>query len=266
MKAAAAARKSRREEAIAAWRLRIVVFALFVAVWELSARRMENLLIPTFTEMVGGFVRLVFVTGRVWEPLLISNQALVLGYLLSVVMGIPLGLAAGRSRWINRLMNPYIGLVLAVPVAPLIPILITALGLGLASRVVLVVLFAFIFITVNTRAGVRNVDPSLIEMAQSFGANEGQIWRKIVIPGAVPAIFAGLRIGLGRAIAGMVIVELLLVATGVGRLLLEFAGRLQADLVFATVFAIIVEAVVLVTAMQVVERKVAPWAHDVALG
>jgi ABC-type nitrate/sulfonate/bicarbonate transport system permease component len=233
--------------------------------WQISAARLGNLLIPTFTDMVGGLVRLVFVSGRLWEPLLISNQALVLGYFFSVLIGVPLGLAAGRNRWIDRLLNPYIGLLLAVPVAPLIPIVITALGLGLASRVVLVVLFAFIFITVNTRAGVRNVDASLIEMARSFGANEGQIWRKIVIPGAIPAIFAGLRIGLGRAIAGMVIIELLLVASGIGRLLLEFTGRLQADLVFATVFAIVAEAVLLMTLMRVLEQKIAPWAHGASI-
>src|SRR5207302_1447571 len=83
--------------------------------------------------------------------------------------------------------------LLAMPIAPFIPIVIIALGLGLSARVFIVVLFAFIFITVNTRAGVRNVEPSLIEMAKSFGASESQIWRRIVIPGATPAIFAGMR-------------------------------------------------------------------------
>ena len=173
---------------------------------------MKNMLIPTFTETINGFIQLVFVTGRIWRPLYISNQALVLGYILSVAIAIPLGLAAGRVKWIDRILNPYIGVFLAIPIAPLIPIAITALGLGLASRVAIVFLFTFVFIAVNTRAGVRNVDPGLIEMAKSFGASERQIWHRIVIPGAVPAIFAGLRIGLGRAVAGMVIVELLLVA------------------------------------------------------
>ncbi|MEE8121407.1 MAG: ABC transporter permease [Anaerolineales bacterium] len=260
--AAAAARGSRHKEAVAVWRLRILVFAVVAVTWEVSASRLENMLIPTFTEMLGGLFRLVFLTGRFWESLYISNQALVVGYIISVAIGVPIGLAAGRSRWIDRLFNPYIGVFLAMPIAPLIPIVIIAVGLGLASRVLIVVLFAFIFITVNTRAGVRNVDASLIEMGKSFGASEWQIWRRIVIPGAVPAIFAGLRIGLGRAVAGMVIVELLLVASGIGRLLLEFSGRLQSDLVFATVLAVILEALILLYAMRSIEQKVAPWAHD----
>jgi NitT/TauT family transport system permease protein len=223
------------------------------------------MLIPTFTGMLAGFVDLLFVNGRIWEPLLISNQALVLGYLLSIVVAIPLGLAAGRAKVIDRILNPYVGIILAVPIAPLIPIVITALGLELASRVMIVFLFSFIYITVNTRAGVRTVDPGLIEMAKSFGANERQVWRRIIIPGAIPAIFAGLRIGLGRAIAGMVIVELLLVASGLGRLLLEFSGRLQADLVFATVLVVIVEALLLLSTMRLVEKRAAPWSHDISL-
>jgi NitT/TauT family transport system permease protein len=247
------------------WNLRIWVFVLFALSWQLSAVFMQNMLIPTFTETIGGFVQLVFISGRIWEPLYISNQALVLGYLLSVVVAIPLGLAAGRLRLVDRILNPYIGVLLAIPVAPLIPIAITALGLGLAARVAIVFLFTFIFITVNTRAGVRNVDHGLIEMAKSFGANERQIWRRIVIPGAVPAIFAGLRIGLGRAVAGMVIVELLLVASGLGRLLLEFAGRLQADFVFATVLVVIIEALLLLNLMSFAEKRVAPWAHDISV-
>ena len=257
---------SDKQRKLSDWGLRIGVFIVFALSWQISARYMQNMLIPTFTETINGFIQLVFVSGRIWRPLYISNQALVLGYLLSIVVAIPLGLAAGRVKWIDRILNPYIGVFLAIPVAPLIPIAITALGLGLASRVAIVFLFTFVFIAVNTRAGVRNVDPGLIEMAKSFGASERQIWYRIVIPGAVPAIFAGLRIGLGRAVAGMVIVELLLVASGLGRLLLEFAGRLQAEFVFATVLVVIVEALLLLSLMRIAEQRVAPWAHDSSIG
>ncbi len=103
-------------------------------------------------------------------------------------------------------------------------------------------------------------------MAKSFGASEGQIWRRIVIPGAMPAIFAGMRIGLGRAITGMVMVELILVASGLGRLLLEFSGRMQSDLVFATVLAVIIEALALLAGMQALEKRITRWAPDISIG
>lgn len=258
-------RASKRCEVVTAWGLRAGVFGAVVLAWQIFAANTQSLLIPTFTETLHGLFVLFVRIENFWEFLYLSNQALLIGYAISVLIGIPLGLAAGRLKWLDRFLNPYIGVLLAMPIAPLIPIVIIATGVGLASRVAIVVLFTFIFITVNTRAGVRGVDASLIEMAKSFGASEFQIWRRIVIPGAVPAIFAGLRIGLGRAITGMVIVELLLVASGLGRLLLEFSGRLQADLVFATVFAVIGEALILLTAMRALEQKVAPWAHDVSV-
>jgi NitT/TauT family transport system permease protein len=246
--------------------LRILVFAAVVGTWELFLSTAQNFLLPRFSEMASALWRLLFSEARFWEALYISNQALILGYAVSLLVGLPLGLFAGRLRWTDRFFNPYVGVLLALPVAPLIPIVIIALGLGLAARVFIVVLFAFVFITVNTRAGVRGVDPSLIEMAKSFGAREGQIWRRIVIPGALPAIFAGMRIGLGRAITGMVMVELLLVASGLGRLLLEFSGRMQSDMVFATVLAVVIEALLLLTAMQRVEKRLARWAPDVSVG
>lgn len=238
------------------------MFVVFAAVWELYALELHSLLIPTFSQTMRGLFQLVFVTGELWEPLFISNQALVIGYLLAVIIGVPVGLAMGRAKWLENIADPYIKLMLAVPVAPLIPIIMMALGLGIVSRVCVIFFFAVVFITVNTRAGVRNVDPWLIEMAKSFGASEYQIWRKILAPGALPAIMAGLRIGLGRAVAGMVIVELLLVASGIGHLLLEFRGLFLKELLFAVIFIIIAESVILMFLMRVLEVKFAPWANS----
>ena len=211
------------------WSLRLAVFIAAVGLWELFVSTSQNFLLPRFTDVARGFFHLLFSEARFWEALYISNQALILGFAISVVIGIPL-------------------------------------GLGIAARVFIVVLFAFVFITVNTRAGVRGVEASLIEMAKSFGASEGQIWRRIVIPGAMPAIFAGMRIGLGRAITGMVMVELILVASGLGRLLLEFSGRMQSDLVFATVLAVIIEALALLAGMQALEKRITRWAPDISIG
>jgi NitT/TauT family transport system permease protein len=247
------------------WGLRLAVFIAAVGLWEFFVSSSQNFLLPRFAEITKGLFHLLFSEARFWEALYISNQALIFGFAVSVLVGVPLGLLAGRFRSMDRVLNPYVGVLLTMPVAPLIPIVIIALGLGIAARVFIVVLFAFVFITVNTRAGVRGVEPSLIEMAKSFGASEAQIWRRIVIPGAMPAIFAGLRIGLGRAITGMVMVELILVASGLGRLLLEFSGRMQSDLVFATVLAVIIEALALLVAMQTLEKRITRWAPDVSI-
>ena len=247
-----------RKEKLWALGLPIGVFIVFGIVWQLATLHSKSLVIPTFTDTMAGFYQLVFVRGDLWMALYQSDQALVLGYLISVAIGVPLGLAMARSKWLENMAEPYTHMFLAMPTAPLIPLIMMGLGLGLASRVMIVVLFAFIYITINTRAGVRNVDNSLIEMAKSFGANEAQIWLRILIPGAVPAILTGLRIGLGRAINGMVAAELLLVASGIGNLLLEFRGSFEGGLLFATVFVVALQAVVLLAVMQMLERRLTP--------
>jgi len=248
------------------WGLRLAVLATAAALWEYFLSHSQNFLLPTFSHIATGLFHLIFLEPRFWEALYISNQALIFGYAAAVMIGVPLGLMAARLPWMDRLLNPYFAVLLVMPVAPLIPIVIIALGLGLAARVFIVVSFALVFITINTRAGVRSIEPTLIEMAKSFGATESQIWRRIIVPGALPAIFVGLRIGLGRAITGMVMVELILVASGLGRLLLEFSGRMQSDMVFATVLAVIIEALALLSVMQILERKIAPWAPDISIG
>lgn len=235
------------------------MFVGFIAFWQLAAVISRNIGIPTFTATVEATWDLMVVDRRIWGALLDSNQTLFLGFVLSAAAAVPLGLAAGRSKALDRLLNPYTAILLAIPVAPLIPISIAAFGLSLAARVTIVVLFCVIFIYVNTRAGVRSVDHRLVEMATSFGASERTIWQKVVIPAAMPAMFAGLRIGLGRALTGMVAVELLLYATGVGRLLLEYRDKLEPAYVFATVGFVIAEALILLELARFIERKVAPW-------
>lgn len=258
MSTTVAKRPGERKEKLWALGLPIAVFIVFGIVWQLATLHSQSLVIPTFTETMVGLYRLVFVRGDLWMALYQSNQALVLGYLISVAIGLPFGLAMARADWLENIAEPYTHMLLAMPTAPLIPLIMMALGLGLASRVMIVVLFTFIYITINTRAGVRNVDSSLIEMAKSFGANEAQIWQRILIPGAVPAILAGLRIGLGRAINGMVAAELLLVASGIGNLLLEFRAAFEGGLLFATVFVVALQAVVLLAFMQMLEQRLAP--------
>lgn len=264
MAAATGIERARRREAAIAWAIRVGTFVVFATLWELAVARVDNPVLATFTGTIRGFIDLAFVTGDLWAPFWTSNQAMVIGYALAIVTAIPVGLAAGRYKTLDRMSDPYLAIFLAVPVAPLIPVVIVALGLGLASRVLIVYFFVFVFLAINTRAGVRTIDQALPQMAKSFGANELETWRMVIMPGAFPAIFAGLRIGLGRAIAGMVIVELLLVASGIGRLLLESSGKLKGDRLHGLVLAVILEALIFLGVMRAIERRAMPWADDAA--
>jgi NitT/TauT family transport system permease protein len=204
-------------------------------------------------------------TPRLWQALWLSHQALLLGFGSAAVIGVGAGLLMGRWRAADVLVDPYLTILLVTPMSALIPVVIITFGLDLLARALVVLCFAVVVIAVSTRTGIRTLDPSWIEMVQSFGATERQLWSSVVLPGALPAIMTGLRLGLARAFTGMVAVELLLVAVGVGRLILDFQGAFEAGAVYATVMVLVAESVVLIQVLRVVERRLAPWADQVAV-
>ena len=248
----------------APWLYRLGVLAVVGALWEFGALAADSLFIPTFTGTAAAVVGLA-ADPEVWGAFLISNEALLYGFVASVVIGIPLGFGAARLRGVEGFIDPYLSILLVVPMAAMIPILLMSMGIGLAPRVVLVFLFAFPVLVVNARAGVRQVEPTLIEMATSFGASERDIWRRILLPGSVPPIMAGIRLALGRAVTAMVIVELLMVSVGIGRLILQFRGFFRAEELYGVVVLVVVEALILISLARVVERRVAPWARKTTL-
>lgn len=239
--------------------LRLGSLVVFALLWEIGANAADSILIPTFSSTVVGLWELAFVTGELWPALGISNLALLIGYIVAVVIAVPLGLASARWRVFDRILSPISAAALALPIAPLIPIILVALGIGLGAKVFVIVLFAWVYIVTNVRAGVRQVPKTLGEMATSFGASEGQVWWRILIPGSIPAIFSGLRIGLSRAFAGMVIVELIMLPLGIGAIMLDFRGTFQSDLLYATTIAVVIEGVILSSAMQAIERRIMKW-------
>lgn len=237
----------------------VLTFLVFAVAWQVYGTFWGGLLVPTFTETVVAFAHLV-TTPEFWDAFFVSNQALVLGFLGAIVIGIPVGVLLGRYRLLERLTDVYLSILLVTPMAAIIPLLIMSVGFGLLSRVILVTLFAVVMVIVNVRAGVRQVDPSLIQMARSYGAREPQVWREVLIPGSLPAIMTGIRLGLGRAVTGMVIVELLMVSLALGGLILEYRGMFNAPNLYAVIVAILLEALALISVAQWLERKVTPWA------
>jgi len=240
---------------------RIVAFLVFAGLWQAFATSANSLLIPTFTATVSAFLRLI-ASSELWRALLVSNQALVIGFGASVVIGIPVGLLIGRFRILEKVADPYVSIMLVTPMAAIIPLMVMSVGIGLASRAMLVALFALPMVIVNTRAGVRQVDDRLVEMARSYNATERQIWTRILLRGAMPGVMAGVRIGLGRGITGMVVVELLMVSVGLGGLILEYRAFFRTADLYAVVIVVVLEALVLVSVAHRIERRMVPWAGD----
>jgi NitT/TauT family transport system permease protein len=245
------------------WTVRIASFSLFALAWELFARRVHSLLMPSFTETLAALTKLVF-TRQLWAALWVSNQAMLLGFCLAAIVGIWVGLLMGRWPVAEKILDPYISILLVTPMSAVIPVVIMVAGLGIVSRVIVVFSFAVATIIVNTRAGLKTLDPSWIEMTHSFGASERQLWLRVLLRGARPAILLGLRLGLIRAVSGMITMELLLLAAGVGRMILDFQSGFEAAGTYAMVIVVVGEAVILAQFCRGVELGSSPWAGQAA--
>ena len=238
--------------------LRVLSLITVGLVWEAVGRTQNPHLLPPLSRVLTTWIELLL-SGQLFQALGVSLQALVLGFLLSVLFGVPLGLLMGRYRRLESFLNIYMTAMLSVPMISFIPFLVIAFGLGLQSRVWIVFLFTFVIIVINTTAGVRNVDPTFMEMARSFGARERQLFVKVVLPAALPMIMAGIRLGMGRAVLGMVTSEMILAVVGFGAMLMTFGASFNSPALFATLLTIILLAVALLSLVQFVDRRLSPW-------
>jgi NitT/TauT family transport system permease protein len=238
--------------------LRLLSLITLALLWEIAGRTGNTRLLPPLSIVVVAWFDLL-VSGQLFRALSISLQAMALGYVLSVLFGVPLGLLMGRYRRLESFLDIYMTALLTVPMISFIPFLVIAFGLGLHSRVWIVFLFAFVIIAINTTAGVRNVDATLTEMARSFGARESDLFLKVILPAALPMIMAGLRLGMGRAVLGMVTSELILAVVGFGAMLMTFSASYNSPALFATILTIVLLAVALLALIQYLDRRLMPW-------
>jgi ABC-type nitrate/sulfonate/bicarbonate transport system permease component len=238
--------------------LRIISLSTLAVIWEIAGRSGNAHLLPPLSKVITVWAELL-VSGQLFQAIAVSLQALAIGFFVSVVFGVPLGLLMGRFRQLESFLDVYMTALLAVPMISFIPFLVIAFGLGLHSRVWIVFLFAFVIITINTTAVVRNVDPTLTEMARSFGARESELFFKIIMPAAMPMIMAGIRLGMGRAVLGMVTGEMILSVVGFGAMLMTFSASFNSSALFATILTIVLLGILLLALIQYLDRRLMPW-------
>ena len=243
--------------------LRIVTGAAGLALgllgWDLYARSQENqLFVPTVPATAGALVDLLG-TGEFWNAYRETLVPFVYGWFLAIVIGVVAGLAIGRVGVLDGLSKPYVAFLNALPVSTLIPIVVIVFGIGLTARASVVFLFAVIEVVLTTAAGARQIDAGVLEMARSFQMPAWRRFRRVIVPGALPAMLAGVRVGTARAVVGMVVMELLLVSVGVGLLLSRFKDTFRSDDLYALVATMAIFGLVLQWALRWLERKALGW-------
>jgi ABC-type nitrate/sulfonate/bicarbonate transport system permease component len=192
-------------------------------------------------------------------------QSTLVGFFIGLAIAIPvaqlIGIAMGRLRLIDIMLAPYVNALYVTPRIALIPLLVLAFGLDMQLRISIVVLSAIFPMIVNTYTGMRNVDRELLDVGRVFTANGPQRLRTIILPGSVPYVFAGLRLGVARALGGIIMAELSASITGIGRRLLDYGQYFQTDRLFVTIISIGVFGLVMTKSMAALQRRAAPWAH-----
>lgn len=235
-----------------------VIFVL--TVWQLvaNARIMPVLFLPGPSDVAQAFVKL-FETDEIWLDIATSGQEMAIGYGMAIVIGLAIGLGMGWYSRFQYAMDPFVNFFYSTPRIVLIPLFIIWFGIDMPSKIAVIFLGALFPIIINTMAGVRNTENALLRVARSFGASDALIFRRVVLPGSVPFILTGLRLGIGHALTGVVVAELIAARHGVGQLIAIAGQTFQTPKMLAGVILIAGTGMLLTTLLQRIENRFQNW-------
>jgi ABC-type nitrate/sulfonate/bicarbonate transport system permease component len=237
------------------WQL--ISFVLVFGLWELAGRWPISPAFPPFSKTMVALGQMI-ADGSLVKAYLITLQPLIIGMALCGVAGIGFGIGMGLSRSIEWLSLPVFVILQAAPMAAIIPLLTYMYGIGLTSKVLAVVVLAAPVIVMNSYKGIRNTNPSLIQMCRAFLGTRTQEVIKIILPHAGALIFAGLRLGLAMGFIGIVIAELLITPTGIGDLITYNSSVADYPKMFAAIASMIALAAITIYGLERLEHKLFP--------
>jgi len=221
--------------------------------WEIAGRIPVSFAFPTFIESMAAFWVLL-VEGTMFVAYVETLRPLVVGVLISALLGISIGMAIGLSRKFDWLVSPIFIVMQTAPLAALIPLLVMVYGIGLTSKVFVVCIMAMPVIVLNTSGAVRNTPASMIEMGQAFLGTKLDVILKIILPAASPIIFAGLRLGVSAGFIGAILAELKITPTGVGDIITYSRSIADYPSMYAAIFSIILLAVIFLNVLERIEN------------
>ena len=228
---------------------------VWCVIWEIVGQLDLMLMVPPFSEVLRAAVELVQTPS--WQSATVTTlRAFAIGMALSILVGIPLGILMGRVKLADELLGMWVSIFSSAPLSALVPVLMILFGFGERTIIAAVFLFAIWIIVLDTRAGVRHMSPSLIEMARSYGATHRAMYFKIILWAALPEILAGIRLGLIRGVKGVVIGQLLVAIVGYGALFETFSRNFRMAEFWALTIILFAFAIVVSELIERVEAKV----------
>ena len=243
---------------LAGLRYILASFVVLFVVWEIGVRvfKVPTYLLPPPTLVWEEFAdRWLHVLNHTW----VTAEEIVVGYLVAVLVSIPIAIAIAYSRTVERTAYPLIVFLQIVPKIAIAPLFIIWFGFGFTPKLLLVFLLSFFPIVVAAIAGFKSIDEETMELARSTGAGPWMTFRKIRLPHAMPSIFTGLKVAAALSSTAAVVAEFVASDKGLGYLLLQYNGDLQTPMVFATIIVLSIVGLIVYYAVELIERLVIPW-------
>jgi len=252
------AAERRRRTGLQNFIIRMASLAIFLALWQIAAMNVDPVLFTSPWKVAVAAVGMIS-SGELWAGLWPSLVVLLIGLTLAIIFGTLLGLALARFHILDVSVTVYITFLYSIPSVALVPLIVLWAGYETTAKVIILFLFAFFPMVINTYQGVKSVDPKLLEVGRAFRCSERQLWANIVLPGALPFIVTGIRLALGRGLIGMVLADLYTAISGIGYLIVRSASTFQVDKMFVPIVTLGLLGVTLTALLRLAERYVAPW-------
>ena len=253
------ARRDRQRKVIIAWRVAIVLAVL--GIMQVVNALQGDLVMPTPWSVIQSGVDQIR-DGTLGTALLQSLRVFGVGFGLSIVTGVTAGVIIGGFKTLERVLEPFINALNATPRVAFIPLIIVWVGLGVEAKIVITWVSAVVPLVINAAAGVKEADADLTEMARSLGVKKWTLFSRVLVPGALPHILTGLRIGSALAILGTVVSELYTQQAGLGGLLVNDSNNFEMARYFAVVVVLGALGIVVTAILRAVETYFYRWRVD----
>jgi NitT/TauT family transport system permease protein len=241
------------------WLGRAAILLGFLAAWQLASGRLVPKMFVSDPISIGTTIAQWIQDGSLWNHVATSLITLLIGYVLGATIGIAAGFLLGLMRFADRTLAPFIAAFYGLPKVALLPLFVIFLGIGIESKVALVAVVVAFLLFYNTRDGVRDIDPDLIDSLRLLGATQLEILRKVLFPAALPWIYTGLRVAVGYALTTTVVGEVLSSNRGIGYLIESSAGRFNSAGVFAAVVVLVVLSLIITATLSRMELSSLRW-------
>jgi len=228
----------------------------FLALWEIAPR--AGMVDATYTSQPSRVIAAgleIVSTGTFLHDVSLSLSEFAIGFALAIGIGVPLGLLLGRFPVLRYLLDPPIMAIYATPHLALLPIIVVWLGIGMQSKIAVAFVGGVIPILVNSMAGVRGVERSWVVAARSFCAGERDVFMKVILPASLPSVVLGIRLGLSRAVLGVVVAEMYQSQAGVGNEIMRYGSEFRTDQLLFNVLLVSLFGVTATSAVRALEEK-----------